>query len=262
MWTRNCCSYQGGTSAVIEAGAMLTLKVGGNFVNINSGGVFIKGTMVMINSGGAAGSGPGANPEAPKAPKEADTRKRAKRLGSSVRCHRRPAELCRVCASIQAVRLEDNVPARHTALHRISGKVRPSNDARNVSGRGRTCRGTSSPALPYVQPPADEAQQPGLLRPHTLQPRPGGRTASARSVRIHSAAGQDAAPPSAAAPPAQLNYIEPASGEVRAASPASPVNYIEPSIAKHRHRLLRRNRRRHQSARSDRTFRERSTRRR
>ncbi len=61
-----------GMAAVIEAGASLTLKVGGNFININSGGIFIKGTMVMINSGGAAGSGGGCSPERPKVPKEAD----------------------------------------------------------------------------------------------------------------------------------------------------------------------------------------------
>ena len=60
-----------GMSAVIEAGASLTLKVGGNFVNISPGGIFIKGTMVMINSGGAAGSGSGSSPEVPKDPKEA-----------------------------------------------------------------------------------------------------------------------------------------------------------------------------------------------
>jgi type VI secretion system secreted protein VgrG len=50
----------------------LTLKVGGNFINIGPAGVFIKGAMVFINSGGAAGSGAGAKPEAPKEPKEAD----------------------------------------------------------------------------------------------------------------------------------------------------------------------------------------------
>ncbi len=61
-----------GMSAVIEAGTALTLKVGGNFININSGGIFIKGTMVMLNSGGAAGSGAGANPDPPKPPTEAD----------------------------------------------------------------------------------------------------------------------------------------------------------------------------------------------
>ena len=62
-----------GMTAVVEAGASLTLKVGGNFVNINSGGVFIQGTMVMLNSGGAAGSGSGCSPDPPKDPKEADT---------------------------------------------------------------------------------------------------------------------------------------------------------------------------------------------
>src|SRR5215203_5670319 len=61
-----------GTSLTIETGTNLTLKVGGNFININSGGIFIKGTMVMINSGGAAGSGSGANPDAPKEAQEAD----------------------------------------------------------------------------------------------------------------------------------------------------------------------------------------------
>jgi type VI secretion system secreted protein VgrG len=61
-----------GVNCVIEAGAMLTIKVGGNFVNINPAGVFISGTMVMINSGGAAGSGSGASPKGPEAPDEAD----------------------------------------------------------------------------------------------------------------------------------------------------------------------------------------------
>jgi type VI secretion system secreted protein VgrG len=59
---------KGGTNVVIESNTTLTLKVGGNFVNINSGGIFIKGTMVMINSGGAAGSGSGSRPGAPQDP--------------------------------------------------------------------------------------------------------------------------------------------------------------------------------------------------
>ncbi len=62
-----------GTNLVIETGVTLTLKVGGNFININSGGIFIVGSMVMINSGGAAGAGAGSNPETPKDPKEAET---------------------------------------------------------------------------------------------------------------------------------------------------------------------------------------------
>jgi type VI secretion system secreted protein VgrG len=50
----------------------LSLKVGGNFIDINPGGVFIQGTLVMINSGGAAGSGAGSSPDPPKEPMEAD----------------------------------------------------------------------------------------------------------------------------------------------------------------------------------------------
>ncbi|MCY7377459.1 MAG: type VI secretion system tip protein VgrG [Pyrinomonadaceae bacterium] len=61
-----------GTNVVVESGTTLTLKVGGNFININSGGIFIKGTMVFINSGGAAGSGAAISPDPPKPPKEAD----------------------------------------------------------------------------------------------------------------------------------------------------------------------------------------------
>jgi type VI secretion system secreted protein VgrG len=62
-----------GMNLVIEAGATLTLKVGGSFINLNPAGVFVQGPMVMINSGGAAGSGQGAQPTDPEDPKEADT---------------------------------------------------------------------------------------------------------------------------------------------------------------------------------------------
>lgn len=61
-----------GMNLVIESGTTLTLKVGSNFINLNPAGVFISGTLVMINSGGAAGSGSGASPEAPQDPQEAD----------------------------------------------------------------------------------------------------------------------------------------------------------------------------------------------
>ena len=69
---------KGGMTVVIEAGMQLSLKVGGNFVDINPGGVFITGTMVMINSGGAAGSGSGSSPTAPAAPEAPDPPKDAK----------------------------------------------------------------------------------------------------------------------------------------------------------------------------------------
>src|SRR5262245_43847835 len=57
---------------VIESGTTLTLKVGDSFVNLNPGGVFISGPMVMLNSGGTAGTGSGASLEPPKLPKEAN----------------------------------------------------------------------------------------------------------------------------------------------------------------------------------------------
>ena len=48
---------------VIEADLQLSLKVGGNFVDISVAGVAINGMpMLMLNSGGAAGAGPGAQP--------------------------------------------------------------------------------------------------------------------------------------------------------------------------------------------------------
>jgi type VI secretion system secreted protein VgrG len=61
-----------GMTVVLEAGTELTLKVGGNFIDINPSGISIVGTMVMINSGGAAGSGCGSSPTSPKAPDQAD----------------------------------------------------------------------------------------------------------------------------------------------------------------------------------------------
>jgi type VI secretion system secreted protein VgrG len=59
----------------------LSLKVGGNFVDIGPAGVTIQGTIVMINSGGAAGSGTGASPTAPQdaaAPEDAKEAKPTK----------------------------------------------------------------------------------------------------------------------------------------------------------------------------------------
>ena len=71
-----------GMTMVIEAGMQLTLKAAGSFIDIGPAGVAISGApLVMINSGGAAGSGSGSsptspsvnsNPEDPKKPDEAD----------------------------------------------------------------------------------------------------------------------------------------------------------------------------------------------
>jgi type VI secretion system secreted protein VgrG len=62
---------KGGLKVVIEAGMQLTLKGAGGFVDIGPSGVTIQGTMVLINSGGSAGSGSGASPATPDDAKEA-----------------------------------------------------------------------------------------------------------------------------------------------------------------------------------------------
>ena len=66
---------KGGMTVVIEAGMELTLKAAGGFITIGPAGVAISGTMVMINSGGAAGSGSAVSttsPGNPTKPDEAD----------------------------------------------------------------------------------------------------------------------------------------------------------------------------------------------
>jgi type VI secretion system secreted protein VgrG len=65
----------GGMNVVIQAGMQLSLVGSGGFVSIGPEGVSISGAMVLINSGGAAGSGsPGQtpSPQTPTAPDTAD----------------------------------------------------------------------------------------------------------------------------------------------------------------------------------------------
>ncbi len=61
-----------GMNVVIEAGLQLTIKASGGFINIGPAGIAISGTLVLINSGGAAGSGSGSSPQDPQKPDEAD----------------------------------------------------------------------------------------------------------------------------------------------------------------------------------------------
>jgi len=61
-----------GMNVVIEAGLELTIKASGGFINIGPAGVAIQGTMVLINSGGAAGVGSGSSPTSPTDPDTAD----------------------------------------------------------------------------------------------------------------------------------------------------------------------------------------------
>ncbi|HLJ86718.1 MAG TPA: type VI secretion system tip protein TssI/VgrG [Candidatus Angelobacter sp.] len=59
-----------GTKIIIEGGSQVSIKGAGGFVDIGPAGVTIQGTMVKINSGGAAGSGTSPSLDAPEAPKE------------------------------------------------------------------------------------------------------------------------------------------------------------------------------------------------
>lgn len=61
-------SLKGGMQVVIEGGLELTIKAGAGFINIGPAGVAISGPMVLINSGGAAGSGTAPSPVAPQPP--------------------------------------------------------------------------------------------------------------------------------------------------------------------------------------------------
>jgi type VI secretion system secreted protein VgrG len=62
-----------GMNVMIESGLTLTLKAGASFIAFTPAGIAMSGMpMMMINSGGSAGSGSGCSPEAPKPPKEAD----------------------------------------------------------------------------------------------------------------------------------------------------------------------------------------------
>jgi type VI secretion system secreted protein VgrG len=63
---------KGGMKVIIEAGVQLSLKGPGGFVDIGPSGVTIQGIMVLINSGGSAGSGSGSSPAGPDSPKEAN----------------------------------------------------------------------------------------------------------------------------------------------------------------------------------------------
>ena len=60
-----------GTILVLESDTKISMKVGGNFINIDSSGVTIQGQLTKINSGGSAGSGSGASPLPPELPEKA-----------------------------------------------------------------------------------------------------------------------------------------------------------------------------------------------
>jgi hypothetical protein len=57
---------------VLEGVRSITVKTPGGYLVIDAGGITVKGTLVKINSGGAAGSGTGARPDAPAPPREVE----------------------------------------------------------------------------------------------------------------------------------------------------------------------------------------------
>jgi type VI secretion system secreted protein VgrG len=67
-------SQRAGVNFLIESDLALTLKVGTNVINISPAGIFIVGTVVVINSTGSFQATPGAGmfPSAPDEPEEAD----------------------------------------------------------------------------------------------------------------------------------------------------------------------------------------------
>jgi type VI secretion system secreted protein VgrG len=59
------------TQVVIEAATGLTLKVGGNFITLDMAGISVSGTILNLNSGGAALDGAGVKAEEPAKPAQA-----------------------------------------------------------------------------------------------------------------------------------------------------------------------------------------------
>jgi type VI secretion system secreted protein VgrG len=72
LGANNTVYINAGMNVVIQAGMELSLVGSGGFVTIGPAGVAISGTMVLINSGGAAGSGSAGSTPSPKSPKDPD----------------------------------------------------------------------------------------------------------------------------------------------------------------------------------------------
>jgi type VI secretion system secreted protein VgrG len=68
----NTVYINAGMNVVIQAGMELSLVASGGFVTIGPSGVAISGTMVLINSGGAAGSGSAGSTPSPASPTAPD----------------------------------------------------------------------------------------------------------------------------------------------------------------------------------------------
>jgi type VI secretion system secreted protein VgrG len=154
---------KGGMNVVIEAGVSLTIKVGGNFININPGGVFIQGTFVMINSGGAAGSGAGCSPAAPSppapptAPQEAATAESGQVSDAQAGAQAQQQSQSLDSASVGDIELlDDGLPAgsgSSAAPPPGTSSPPPSPQAQQQAAQARAAQNASDSGKPAYQPP-------------------------------------------------------------------------------------------------------------
>lgn len=105
---------------VVESTAQVTLKVGGNFVDVGPSGVTIVGTMVKINSGGAAGSA-------------------------------QPVSMLAVSAPLAAVEADNGVPGGHQEYAK-SGSARA--DDEPPATASQTTGSSTPPPQPQPEPQA------------------------------------------------------------------------------------------------------------
>ncbi len=123
-----------GMKVILEAGVQISLVVGGNFVDIGPAGVTIKGTLVLINSGGAAGSGSGASPGTPTAPTAADTAEAGKTIKAPVAPPPPPPALKKVLETVRQKTQNPAAPSINQATRQTLASV------------------LSPPALPPIPP--------------------------------------------------------------------------------------------------------------
>ncbi len=109
-----------GANLCLEAGASLTLKVGGNFITLSPAGIAMNGTLVLINSGGAA-NGLSASPAKPDKPSPADKDKGGTIPAAPKAKLPRPAQGHKPKAAAQAMVMR-NAAASNTPLCEICQK--------------------------------------------------------------------------------------------------------------------------------------------
>ena len=96
--------YYAGEKVTIDAGQELTLKAGGSFVKLDSGGVTLSGADVKLNSGGSPGVGTAAAPLLPGPLQQADQDKPGALLIAAQRqALLRKLPVCAICAQAAGV---------------------------------------------------------------------------------------------------------------------------------------------------------------